>query len=211
MNKRILTLLLAAALAVGYTNAQTGMGVQAGLNLSKFWGSDAPESQYRPGIRLGIEGLTDTKISNLSFAVGILYAQQGGKIDGLLFGEKVNAEMILNSFQFHYNARYTFDIGNDMGVFFQAGPYLGFNFLAKRKTEVDGKWESEKLKIGFVDEGKVNISDIGLGIGAGLKVMNNIQVGVGFNFGFMPIFGGSDWINWYNSNLSFTAAYFFGK
>ena len=209
--KRVAIIAIAATMCMA-ANAQSGFGVQAGLNLSKFWGSDAPNSQIKPGIRLGIESLVeDPKLKNFFVSSVILFAQQGAKINGVFLGEEVNAEMTLNSFQYHINVRYPFNLGNDIGVFFQAGTYMGFTFSAKQKTEENGEWKSTKLKMGFFEEGKMSFLDAGLGFGAGVLVMKNFQVGVGYNFSFLPIVSSSDWVNMYNSNWSFTATYFFGK
>ena len=197
-------------------NAQIGenprLGVQAGLNLSNFWGKDASEYQNKPGIRLGMDGLVEfPKVKNVSLQMTILFAQQGAKAEGLdAYGNIANTETCLNSLLIQWSPRYTLNFGSGMGVFLQAGPYMGWNFLAKLKTEKDGKWESEKLKLGF-DEGKMEILDMGFGIGAGLQILNDISISVGYNFGFLPIVNSSKTIKTFNSNLALTATYYFKK
>ena len=214
--KKIFTLLVIAVLIAGYASAQQSeglFGVHAGLNLSSFWGSDVPESvKSKPGIKIGIETLLDfPRSKNLSYNIAMSFVQRGAKFESWgLYGTNVDAEIALNSLLFHVCPRYTFDLGNDMGIFLQAGLFGGLNVSAKVRAKEDGVWESEKLEIGS-DDGQVEFLESGLVLGAGLQVKNNINVGVGYNLGIATLAHGENAPAIRNSSLSFTATYFFNK
>ena len=161
----------------------------------------------------------ETKVNNLSYSLAIFFVQRGAKLedlelfgikDGEFFGTNVDAEIALNSLLFHVCPRYTFNLGNDMGIFLQAGLFGGLNVSAKVRAKEDGVWESEKLEIGS-DDGQVEFLESGLVLGAGLQVKNNINVGVGYNLGIATLAHGENAPAIRNSSLSFTATYFFNK
>ena len=193
--------LLVAVLTVSTAMTQQRF-VQAGLNLSNFWGDAVLDSKMKPGILLGIMWEDYLlKSEKFSFQGGLLFVQQGYKASN-------DAKMNLNYLQMPYNLRYNLDMNNDTKLFFQAGFYYGIALSAKTKTKIDGKWESEKVKLKFFEDGWQRV-DAGLGFGAGLKIMDKFQIGLSYNFGLLPLISPSPkYFSILNSNLAFTAAYY---
>ena len=102
--------------------------------------------------------------------------------------------------------RLLIDFGDGMGLFLEAGFYTGFAFSGKRKTEVGGKWESEKVEFG---KGKTERLDGGIGFGAELKIMEKIQIGLRKDWGCYSLENSDNYVKFYNTNLAFTATYQF--
>ena len=195
-----------------YTNLagnEVRIGIQGGLNFSDYWGGDSPESKTKPGIRLGVvTEYRDSKFRNVSVQTGLLFVQQGSEIESFM-GERIHAVMTLNYLKVPINFRYNFDLGAGMGIFVQAGIYAGFALTGKQKTEEDGVWESEKINF---SERNMERFDTGLGLGAGIQVMNRMQLCFGYDWGFYPLVKSTgQWVKFYNSNMMVTATFMFGK
>ena len=206
--KRIVFLFLAAVLTASSVMAQMDkIGVQAGLNISSYWGRDLLESKAKPGIQLGVVTESEfIKLHNFSGQAGLLFVQMGGKVVDL---NKDKLELALNYLQIPVYIRYNIDLGGGLGLFLQAGGYTGLAISGKEKYDVKGKTESKKIK--FKDRNMQRF-DVGVGFGAGLRVTNNIQVGFANNWGFSSLIKDSPvLVNWYNSHFALTATYMFGK
>ena len=205
MLKKVSLFVLIAVLTASSVMAQytVDIGVQAGLNFANFWGSDAGVNQTKPGIILGAV-IDNTKLakrngSNFSLQLGLLFVQQGAK------EESESIEVNLNYLRMPYNVRYNFDLGSNMGLYLQAGIYGGLALWGTEKARVDGKWESDKIYFGDND---MNRWDWGIGVGAGVRIMDNFQIGVSKNWGRNSLIkyeGVKQYF--YNTNLALTATY----
>ena len=206
MYKKVLvvTVLAVAVLTAGYAQGQFKFGARAGLNFTnmKFEASGISISpKMKPGIQLGLVGEYGLSES-LFFQPGILFAQQGCKLDGKLFGESGEFKLTLNYVQVPLNFQFKTDVGGAL-LLLQAGPYGGIGVSGKYK------YDKESEDVEFGDSGDFKTFDLGLGIGAGLQ-FDNIQVGIGYNIGLADISTESGLTN-KNSGLTFTLTYFFGK
>jgi len=218
MHKKVLFVLLAtvftassAMAKVGTTNAageKAMIGIRAGYNRSNYVGSDAPNSMQKPGIQLGlIWGNYLPKSTMFSSHMGLLFSQFGAKVNDRIDGVKLNAEMTLNYLQIPINFRYNLHLGSGMGLYAQAGIYSGYALWGRQKSEVRGEWESKKIN--FKDR-NISTYDFGLGLGAGLLVMNRVELGIVFDRGlFSQVTNSIRWMHFYNSNLAITATFLF--
>ena len=111
--------------------------------------------------------------------------------------------MTINYLQMPAYAQYNIELGNNMGLFLQGGVYLGYAISGKQKTG------GESVKIDFKERNMARY-DFGLGLGAGLKIMDNIQIGLSKNWGASSLVKKSDAL-FYNTNWALTATYLFGK
>jgi opacity protein-like surface antigen len=220
MSRKILVVFLAAVLTASSAIAQLGVagnegntmhrfGVTAGLNRAKYWGSDAPDSKMKSGIRIGVVAeATETKgrLRNFSLHTGLLFSQQGGIVENYYGVDRT--EMTLNYLYIPINTRYKFDLGSNMGFFLQAGFYTGYAISGRQKTEYRGETKSTKINFG---DRNMERFDMGLGLGAGLQVLSNIEIGLGYNWSFFPLVkaeNASRWVHFYNAGLALTATYF---
>ena len=207
MYKKVSLLFLIAVLTASSAMAQyvADIGIQAGLNYANFWGSDAGDNQMKPGIILGVV-IDGTKVmkrqeSNFSSQLGLLFVQQGAKI------EDEDIEMTLNYLRIPVNYRYNFYFGSNMGLYLQAGLYGGLALWGTAKERVDGKWESETINF---RENDMNPWDWGLGVGIGVHIMDNFQIGLSKDWGRNSLMKYKD-VNqrFYNTNLALTVTYLF--
>ena len=225
--KKVIFVLAAVVLTMGYAQAQFTFGVRAGLNLTniseKYDGEKPSEDErgkFKPGFQVGVVG--EYAISD-AFAIqpGIVFATQGARVkySDTWAGEKeeFKASLTLNYIQVPINAQYKLDLGGAK-LLLQAGPYLGLGIGGKAKIEEtyggETKKDDYKIKFGsgtpdedttYVD----NAFDFGLGIGAGLQ-FSNIQVGLGYNLGLANMTD-EDKSSSKNNGFALTVTYLFGK
>jgi len=222
MKKKVFLVLLVVVLTASYAQAQFSFGARAGFNLTnaftKYDGKKAEgdmKPKYKPGFQIGVVG--EYAISDI-FAIqpGILYATQGYKMSTLgthptmgKFESKITAN--INYLQIPVNAQYKVGLDGS-ALLLQAGPYFGFAFGAKSKSETTINGDTEKneynLKFGSKED-EINRLDFGLGLGIGLQ-LNAIQIGLGYKFGLANL-SNVDKSSITNRGLAITATYFFGK
>jgi hypothetical protein len=210
MIRKILFVLLAAVLTAGSAMAQK-FGVQAGYNLSDYWGGDAPNSNMKPGFQAGLLMQSEQPdanklfVRNLSSQIGLLFIQQGAKVED--FGEQI--EMTLNYLRLPINAQYKFDLGENFAVYAQVGVYIAYALSGNQKTEIGGEWENEKVNF---KENNMQRLDSGAGIGAGVRIANSVLIGVEKNWSLTPLIKTDPvWVSMFNTNLAITATFLFGR
>lgn len=160
-------------------------GVTAGLNLTKVnLKNDAKavfSSDNRAGWFMGLKG-------NLSIGLGfgvdasLLYSQQKYNLEvaesyGALQSESKTARAI----SIPLNLRYNIGIGSIASVFVTTGPQFDFNIgsrnwniFSSNYTGNDGLFKTENMTTSW-------------NIGAGIKVMDRVEVGLGYNFGLNKV------------------------
>lgn len=175
MNKKfkiVLTATVAAlAIGAGQVNAQNKVvtfGVKAGANLSTF-GGDAKDMKYAFKYQVGITA--DVAFTeNLYLLSGLNFQTQGGKFKPSS-GESVKFNPMYLQLPAHIG--YKFDLGSDIRLVVNAGPYAAFGIGGKSKSG----GESQKL---FGDN---RFKRFDYGVGGGL----------GVEFGHFSVAGGYDW------------------
>lgn len=161
MIKKIALFAVVALMAVS-ANAQLKFGVKAGLNLANL-GGDMEDTKMKIGLMVG--GFANYAINDqLSIQPELMFSQAGAKYEVLDETYKMN----LNYIVLPVMLKYSFGAIN-----LQAGPQLGFLLSA----EDDGEDIKEFLKS----------TDLGLNIGAGYQIMENLGVEARYNLGLSNI------------------------
>jgi len=201
-----------ALLLVASLTAQISFGPRAGFNLTNMAESAEGEpfsldTDFRPGFQVGF--VVDIPVVGdlLSIQPGLLFAQQGARLNFELFGEDIKSTISINYLQMPINAQLGFGIGNDARILLQAGPYLGFALGGNVRAEVLGETVTEDIEFGSGPE-EMNRFDLGVGFGAGVQ-FGRIQVGVGYNLGFANL-SNEEGTTSRNNGLALTVTYLFG-
>ncbi len=140
--KKIQTLLVALFIlsCIFQTQAQVKLGLRAGLNLSNMYikdFSDDMDKKMNPSFLVG--GSLEYSISeNLSFESGLFISGKGVRIEGSTSesGVTLTQKTVGNPiyFEIPINALHKIEMNQGKLLLF-AGPYLGFGFSGKGKTE----------------------------------------------------------------------------
>lgn len=139
-NKNLILLLLLLALTTAYNlvNAQTKVGIKAGVNFSNVMleneNGNKGETQTMPGIQLGLT-LDIPIAANFFIQPGIMYSKKGfkqktGGYSGLADNFRVKVSYIEMPINFLYKP----DLG-DGNLLLGAGPYIGYG--------LGGTWKSD--------------------------------------------------------------------
>lgn len=187
---------LLGVFALGATaNAQIGFIVRGGYQAANITGLN-PKGEILHGGRAGVAAditVYDGGMSRISIQPGVDFAMKGyqykkeTKIGETTLG--ANASQTLYYVDIPVLANFAFDLGNDLGVFVNAGPYLGVGVSGTSKGGIQiGDWKPEsKSDIKpFDKDGVYNRLDWGAQVGAGVEY-NRFQVGVGTQFGIGDI------------------------
>lgn len=178
MKKIISTLLLVAALAWPAPASAFGFdwGVTGGLNLTKLKLSGAAKENFAANNRAG--WFVGAK-ANLSIALGfgldasLLYSQQKYSLDG----HDYDRSKTMRAVAIPVNLRYNVGLGKVASVFVATGPQFDFNvgsrnwnIASENYTGTDGLFKQENMSTSW-------------NIGAGVKMLDRVELGVGYNFG----------------------------
>lgn len=178
---------LLGVFALGATaNAQIGFIVRGGYQAANITGSSI-DTKITHGARAGVAAditVYDGGMSRISIQPGVDFAMKGYKVDVLEGDVKVNGSQALYYVDIPVLANFGFDLGNDLGVFVNAGPYLGIGVAGKANGKL-GKLNVDVDKNPF-DKNGYNRLDWGAQVGAGVEY-NRFQVGVGTQFGIGDI------------------------
>ena len=134
-------------------------GVKGGVNLTKVdWdGGYDGNKDNATGFFIGPMAEVTIPIVGLGVDGASLFSQRG-KDDGKQTGLDIPI-----------NLKYTIGLGSMLGVFVAAGPDFFFNFSGDKKY-MDEAMELEKKK-----------AMVGINIGAGVKLIKHLQIGVNYN------------------------------
>lgn len=178
MKKIISTLLLVAALAWPAPASAFGFdwGVTGGLNLTKLKLSGAAKENFAASNRAG--WFVGAK-ANLSIALGfgldasLLYSQQKYSLDG----RDYDHSKTMRAVAIPVNLRYNVGLGKVASVFVATGPQFDFNvgsrnwnIASENYTGTDGLFKQENMSTSW-------------NVGAGVKMLDRVELGVGYNFG----------------------------
>jgi len=170
IKKAILSLLLAAGLH-GAAHAQSGnlaLGLKAGGYLSTLVGADAKSLESLFGFHAGV-------FANLSLSNHVAFQPE------LLYSQKENQSSVVNpndrALRLHYvDVPLAFHVNAD-GLFFEAGPQVGFLVAANSKFNN----ESTDVKSAY------NPVDVGYLAGVGYQRKSGLGVGLRYNGGFTNV------------------------
>ena len=141
--------------------AQIHFGVKGGLNLSKASFSNVGENFKKDnftGFFIGPMAEFNIPVVGLGVDASLLFAQRGIKIsDG---GEEATVKQ--NGLDIPVNLKYNIGLGSLVGLYVAAGPDFYFDF--EKTSKVDKKK-----------------AEVGINVGAGVKLLNHLQVGANYN------------------------------
>lgn len=166
MKKSILSFLAAALLMLvaAPANAQIKFGVTGGLNVSKMSFSNlgsSLSSENRAGWFIGPKVEAKLPLIGLGVDAAVEYSQRA------LYGEAngANSSEKYKSIEIPINVRYSIGLASLASLYAATGPQFGFNVG-------DSEWASAfKFKKSFVT----------WNVGAGVKLLNHLELGVGYN------------------------------
>lgn len=162
MKKIISVLMVVAALAIAMpAQAQIKLGVKGGLNLAKadFDKSDLKTSNFT-GFFIGPMLDVTIPIVGLGVDGALLFSQRGLKVGGETEKE--------NGLEIPINLKYNIGLGSFASIYLAAGPSFFFSF----KDDID---------YGDGEKWDIKNSQLGINLGAGLKLINHLQLGVNYN------------------------------
>lgn len=154
--------------------AQIKFGVKGGLNLASASLSDAWDAKGNADNYTGffIGPMVDITIPIIGLGVdgALMYSQKGTKIsfDGL--GSTTFKQQ---GIEIPVNLKYSIGLGSSASIYFAAGPSFYFNM----KSDDDFTFNSVA---GSLDYDK---SEVSLNLGAGVKLLRHLQLGVNYNMG----------------------------
>ena len=153
--KKVFSILLVAVCCLALaTPAQAQLikwGVKGGLNLSKLDLKDGPSSDNTTGFFIGPMAEITIPVVGLGVDAAVMYSQRG------------EDEWKQQGVEIPVNLKYTIGLGSMLGVYVAAGPDFYFNF---KDVDIEN-WDAKKAQVG-------------LNIGAGVKLIQHLQVGVNY-------------------------------
>lgn len=156
--------------------AQVRFGVKAGINLTKFSGSDAGDNNFLLGYAGG--GLVNYKLADaVSLQGEVLYSLEGASSKDVAEGMNIKTRAKLGYVNIPVLAQYN----HSSGFYAETGPQLGILASAKASMSAEGDSYSQDMKDSFK---KINFS---WGIGAGYKLSNGLGIGARYNLGLANI------------------------
>lgn len=158
MKKIFSTLVIMACLLLTVpAQAQVKFGLKGGLDVSKL---DNKVGDNTTGFFVGPMVDVTLPIIGLGIDVAALYSQSGLDVNNK------NSEK-LKSVEIPVNLKWTLGLGSTLGVYVAAGPQFGFS--------INDGWKQ------LMEES--NKSFVSVNVGAGLKLLRHLQVGVNYNIG----------------------------
>ena len=146
--------------------AQIHFGVKGGLNLSKASFSNVGENFKKDnftGFFIGPMAEFNIPIVGLGVDASLLFAQRDIKVS------EGNDDITVkqNGIDIPVNLKYTIGLGSLAGIYLAAGPDFYFDFAGNKTVE---GMRTDKKK-----------AEVGINVGAGLKLLNHLQVGANYN------------------------------
>ncbi len=163
MKKVLSTLLLVVCcwLAIP-AQAQIHFGLKGGIDVSKMtFSSDLLKGDNRTGFFIGPMLDFTVPVVGVGVDVAALYSQSGLKAN-----DEFSESETLKSIEVPINLKWTIGLGSTLGVYLAAGPQFGFSLN-------DKLWDNIEAK-------KCAVS---VNIGAGVKLVQHLQIGVNYNIG----------------------------
>ena len=154
--------------------AQIKFGVKGGLNLASASLSDAWDAKGNADNYTGffIGPMVDITIPIIGLGVdgAFMYSQKGTKIS---FDDLGSTTFKQQGIEIPVNLKYSIGLGSSASIYFAAGPSFYFNM----KSDDDLTFDTMK---GSLDYDK---SEVSLNLGAGVKLLRHLQLGVNYNMG----------------------------
>ena len=142
-------------------------GLKGGVNVASLsFSGDMMKGSNRTGFFVGPMAELTIPVIGIGLEVSALYNQVGAEAD-FYVDERTNIDQTLKTIEIPVNLKWTFGAGKTLGAYLLAGPQFGFNVGHGSFTE------SFRLKDRYTT----------FNVGAGVKLVQHLQVGVNYNFG----------------------------
>lgn len=167
-------------------------GVKGGVNMTKIdWdGGYKGNKDNSTGFFIGPMAEVAIPIIGLGVDGAVLYSQRGQKTEILKDGKEAQSvDGKQAGVEIPINLKYTIGLGSMLGVYLAAGPDFFFDF--KKKDNVDRK------------------AQVGLNIGAGVKLIQHLQIGVNYQIPLGDSFKVANAVGAKNQTWQISAAYLF--
>lgn len=163
MKKIISLCMIAVCLLMAVpAQAQLHFGVKGGLNLSKIsFSSSDLKGDNKTGWFIGPMAEFTVPIIGVGVDVAALYSQTELGVE-----EEYTKNAKLKTIEVPVNLKWSFGLGSLAGIYVAAGPQFGFNIGNKK---------------GFMDY-ELKKNNTSFNVGAGLKLIRHLQIGVNYNF-----------------------------
>ncbi|RRC99452.1 porin family protein [Prevotella sp. OH937_COT-195] len=165
MKKTLTLILVAVAMMVAMpSQAQVKFGLRGGLNLTNMsLNNDAIKTENRSGFFIGPTVKFTLPIVGAGIDASALYDQREVKV------KDVNQKIKQKAITIPVNFRYGIGLSSMASAYFAAGPQFGFNIGDKEHKLLESTtW-------------KLKESTFSINIGAGVTVMNHVQIGANYN------------------------------
>lgn len=145
--------------------AQLHFGVKGGLNLSKasFSKADFKKDNFT-GFFIGPMAEFKIPVVGLGLDGALLFSQRGIEVEGTKIKQ--------NGLDIPINLKYNIGLGSLLGVYLAAGPDFYFDFEKNKQV-----WDADDYRI-RTDKKR---TEVGINLGAGVKLVNHLQVGFNYN------------------------------
>ena len=178
MKKLVGTILVALALLINAVpaQAQASFGVVGGLNLSKLSYNDLPgalSSNNRCGWYIGPKVEFKVPIIGIGVDAAVEYSQRMMNGEISVSNVSYSSSQYLKTIEIPLNVRYSFGMSSLASVYLATGPQFGFNV-----GDTSWSWAGVDSKI---DGFQLKKSNVTWNIGAGVKLISHLEVGVGYN------------------------------
>ena len=163
--KKVISVLMVAVALMMVAPAQAQLfkfGVKGGLNMTEL-DADGISGENSTGFFIGPMAEITLPIIGLGVDGALMYSQRG------------KDEYKQQGIEVPVNLKYTFGLGSTLGIYLAAGPDFFFNF---KDIDVEGA-EAKKTQVA-------------LNLGAGVKLLKKLQVGVTYQ---VPMGDSFEWEN----------------
>ena len=167
-------------------------GVKGGVNMTKIdWdGGYKGNKDNSTGFFIGPMAEITIPIVGLGVDGALLFSQKGQKTDFLEDGERYTVDGRQTGLEIPVNLKYTIGLGSMLGIYLAAGPDFFFDF--KKKDDIDRKK-----------------AQVGLNLGAGVKLIKHLQIGVNYQIPLGDSFKVENAFGAKNKTWQISAAYLF--
>ena len=221
--KKVMLMLFVALLSIATISAQEfKVGVKAGFNASNVTnlpsltlpGSTDNSNFYLPGFQVGIMA---QYLLTPQFGIesGLYYSQMGFKQEYSFSGGKVSLSANPSYLQLPVTILYKFEVGPGLFLYPQAGGYLGYGLVGKRKFTNKSNISIPGINLETLVEGDyfnehTNRFDAGLTFGLNIQY-SKVVIGVGYDLGLLKVNKESiaNMKDLKNANVKVTLGYFF--
>ena len=162
------------------SKAQTGLGVNAGVNFSNITGKDASDDyELKTGFQAGITydiGIADEFV----IQPGLSYVQNGTKIGGTIGDAADNPKLHLNYLQLPVTFQYQPELGTGK-LLLGVGPYVGLGI-----GKIKGGNDDFSGKVDW-DEANIKKFDAGGKLLVGYQLSNGLNLNLNANLGLVKL------------------------